>query len=792
MLGGISLLVNIKFHKTFWGKVFKARRGGIKKLKSNRFNKYRDRFKNIFWKNFLSYILVLLIPLTSLGILSYCLTQRLLTKEVKQSYDVIIKELDTSINQNIKEINYMATQLSYLQWVKKAMYMRGTPFDYNLLNGIELSNNVGELKGFDAINDFIDTVILYFPKLEFVITSRGADNAEVFYNEVFKLDNMNYEKWKNTLNGWYSSKIIGARTLNHYGIKNRVITYVQPIMSYDLKPHAYFVTFIKENDILEKLRTLQLSKQSSIYIFDDKNNKITGLNEDGQFLSNINKYGILDKPKVDNIIEIDGKNYFVFNRKSTFNSWYYVITVPNSVVMKKVNDLRFLNFLIVILLAVIGLYTSYILAKKNYMPVLNLVNLFHTKETYKLNPQDNEYDFLKNSINDLFNNDDILKKQNEQQKPFLRNTYFLQLLKGAFNNMNVSEEILRALDINLDKSEFFTLVFTLNIVCGIGTEFQKKSEDLIKLYKGNIFWAEITGKKKAAVFNLSDIESIKEIIFKVKELFEVELDTKCTVGVGRKYKSINGIATSYNEASSAAEYKIIDGVGEVIFFDEINTSNTEIYYYPVEKELEIMGLLRRGKYEETQGAIEVVISKNFSNDNLSNNNGKYLCYDIMGTIFKVLNDLKLKDIISEMHEKDFNNMETLSEMQQFLIKLCERICSTIDLTQNKNNHYDILKLNMLKYVDENFHRPDLSLETLAEAMNRSSSFMSRFFKEQLGYNFLDYLNRKRIVKSKELLNGQMTIIQISNLVGFNSDMTFRRVFRKYEGIAPGEYSISKE
>ena len=38
----------------------------------------------------------------------------------------------------------------------------------------------------------------------------------------------------------------------------------------------------------------------------------------------------------------------------------------------------------------------------------------------------------------------------------------------------------------------------------------------------------------------------------------------------------------------------------------------------------------------------------------------------------------------------------------------------------------------------------------------------------------------------------MTIIQIAMTVGYNSDVNFRRVFKKYEGVTPGEYIIANK
>jgi len=75
----------------------------------------------------------------------------------------------------------------------------------------------------------------------------------------------------------------------------------------------------------------------------------------------------------------------------------------------------------------------------------------------------------------------------------------------------------------------------------------------------------------------------------------------------------------------------------------------------------------------------------------------------------------------------------------------------------------------------------------------SSSLVSRLFTEQHGERFHDYVNKQRIQKSMEYLvsvDGKMDILEIALSVGYTSDATFRRLFKKYVGVSPSEYRAS--
>jgi AraC-like DNA-binding protein len=55
----------------------------------------------------------------------------------------------------------------------------------------------------------------------------------------------------------------------------------------------------------------------------------------------------------------------------------------------------------------------------------------------------------------------------------------------------------------------------------------------------------------------------------------------------------------------------------------------------------------------------------------------------------------------------------------------------------------------------------------------------------------DYINSVRLRKAKELLHdNNLTINEIAKMIGYGTAARFIRVFKKGEGITPGEYRNS--
>jgi two-component system response regulator YesN len=92
------------------------------------------------------------------------------------------------------------------------------------------------------------------------------------------------------------------------------------------------------------------------------------------------------------------------------------------------------------------------------------------------------------------------------------------------------------------------------------------------------------------------------------------------------------------------------------------------------------------------------------------------------------------------------------------------------------------------YYIEKHYMDNISLESVAEEVNVSPSYLSRIFKEKKEIGFNDYLTNVRIGKSQELLiNTNLTIKEISARTGYPDEKYYSKLFKKNIGIKPTEY-----
>ncbi|WP_369124045.1 helix-turn-helix domain-containing protein, partial [uncultured Tyzzerella sp.] len=72
---------------------------------------------------------------------------------------------------------------------------------------------------------------------------------------------------------------------------------------------------------------------------------------------------------------------------------------------------------------------------------------------------------------------------------------------------------------------------------------------------------------------------------------------------------------------------------------------------------------------------------------------------------------------------------------------------------------------------------NLSVSSLAELSNITPSYLSRFFKKEMGKGVLEFIHESRIIKAKEMMEADINIKakEVSEIVGFSNIATFIRV-----------------
>ncbi|MGI6031677.1 MAG: helix-turn-helix transcriptional regulator [Eubacteriales bacterium] len=95
--------------------------------------------------------------------------------------------------------------------------------------------------------------------------------------------------------------------------------------------------------------------------------------------------------------------------------------------------------------------------------------------------------------------------------------------------------------------------------------------------------------------------------------------------------------------------------------------------------------------------------------------------------------------------------------------------------------------SILQYLEQNIEEK-LLLDDLAGFLGYNKSYLCKTFKRECGLTIREYYNVIRIREAQKLLHEtEMSVTEVGEKLGFESDQHFNRLFKNLVGVSPGVY-----
>jgi YesN/AraC family two-component response regulator len=116
----------------------------------------------------------------------------------------------------------------------------------------------------------------------------------------------------------------------------------------------------------------------------------------------------------------------------------------------------------------------------------------------------------------------------------------------------------------------------------------------------------------------------------------------------------------------------------------------------------------------------------------------------------------------------------------------KQICNHVN--KNKESANTELRDKIEKYINQNYQDFNMSVKAMAQEFDMNPSYLSRYFKNQVGLSISDYIFDLRMKKTKEiLLTTNLTVKEIAIKCGYIDVAYFTRKFKEIESETPSEY-----
>ncbi len=215
--------------------------------------------------------------------------------------------------------------------------------------------------------------------------------------------------------------------------------------------------------------------------------------------------------------------------------------------------------------------------------------------------------------------------------------------------------------------------------------------------------------------------------------------------------------------------------------------------YPIEKERELLSLISLGNKEGAQKVLDEILGHIFfsAGGDFFTVKSRILELVVLLSRAALEGGADIEQIfgLNYNYLSEINEFKTVEELTLWLSKIMTRFTDCVFNLQDVK-HVDII-YKSIDFIRQNYMKK-ITLDEVSASVFLSPSYFSKVFKDEMKTTFNNYLNHVRIEMSKKLLSDDsVPLTEVSNLVGYEAQSYFSKVFKKVVGISPGKYRESR-
>ena len=728
----------------------------------------------------------MLIPISTCGIL-YTNLLSTLNRNNEEKYYSVLSQSQQIINQYLEGISNIPAQI--LSNTESASFLNS-----NILNKNGDSyqpstqlNIISHLNSYTSSNPFLDDIYLYSHVNDCFLSTTTSFSASS-YGDFFKIGDMDYHTLKATVLSYISY--------------NRLYYQTDFISKGVLKNCFYFITTVPVQEaekitgtILISIDSIKLFKAiendlpaNSYFYFYDSSQNIIAQSVDAPSIS-------IGKSKRTTDV-IDNIEYTIYQTTDS-NYYNYALAIPTHVIAADIKLVRFIIIFALLVSCLISGFLALYFTKHNTRPIERILNTLwpYSKATKDTN---NEYNIISDSVDNLISTNKHSTKLLEDNMPILRSNFLHSILFGELLDKDEIIQNMNQLNLSFDFKYYIICIISIVATPSSSVSYVSKVAPLKTFLSKKISEEYVCLhtyiNEDQTVFLLGLLEGEKSVL-ELEDLLNRlaaesngEFNVKLKFSISEPFISFFDTFYNYCDAKNIMEHGIQTAYDSAIWCTKGLSTNIG-YYYPPDVEKRVIHSFQHKNIDIVFETLDTVLKENNEKRVLSAMTIRYLYSNIKCTVFKILYNLSLPPETIEDIEKSFPDSFDLSLPDFFsLVKtLLTKIHSFINDSSSENTA-DVL----MKYIDTHYSDPALSRQTFSSHFHISEAYTSRFFKEYTGYQFTEYITKVRMEAACKLLTDtNLTIDKIAQAVGYNSDVSFRRVFKSFTGMTPKEYKTAQ-
>ncbi|MBP5304464.1 MAG: cache domain-containing protein, partial [Lachnospiraceae bacterium] len=378
-------------------------------------------------------VFMVCIGLGSFGfIASEICTRGMMDEAIKNNY-LVLRQNQAGIENDLSRIKTVLVQAGQNRSVKKLMSLKSEEF--NEYSSTTVQDVVMYLNSFKSTIDQINNVWIYQKNADTIISAEGRMNVGTYYSSNCRLENEVI--WEDLYN---------TRFVTYIGKNNVIKGYAKtPVYIYGLTlplalgySKGYMAINVNGNIFDDRFESD--SNPAAIYVLDE-NNEIVYMNsiaaseqkESGTALEYVLKAGERKEIKEQETVRL-GKNkeYALMCIQSSSNGWKYCSLIPTDYIYRKAENIKRVCYFMILVSIIVSFFIAFRIILHLNKPITEILQYVRMIKPGDMSGRKSrarsELGLINDLISYIYDENEKLKKNIEQTRPFVLEKYLDKLL----------------------------------------------------------------------------------------------------------------------------------------------------------------------------------------------------------------------------------------------------------------------------------------------------------------------------------------------------------------------------
>ncbi len=489
-------------------------------------------------------------------------------------------------------------------------------------------------------------------------------------------------------------------------------------------------------------------------------------------------------------IEINGDTYLSY--VYPYRGLTYISLTEKHYLTAKISSIKYVIIAIASVAFILGIVLVTMLWSRRRHMILNVQRTAQNLGILSAPPR-SENQLLERTLNALTDTMASLQEEVKQQRDILTDTLLRKLVSHGFESDYELNRELEGSGLVLDAAYY-------NLIQVIPVHPDESNSDKQQLLPYRIFLKQFLQERLGVRNHIFDLDNNSFLVLLLLDEAHSTEDLKAQcMSLYRELEEMDWFAPSFVITDSCdavidvvklmPQLEIIDEylactdtLGVFTINDLPQTNDT--LYFPITEEMQLQRILNSGTIDELEDFWYRMLQENILHRKLRVEMlvelRDRLRLSIMRALSESLDESQYQKLAQKIQNtKSIQVLYNYAEQAMYLLNECN--------AQSDDAETERTKQRLQEVIDRRLSDSSFNLSMLADEVGIPENVLYRNFKNYFGQSFSSYLEQCRINKAFDLLREQVLVKDVAMMVGYTSDHSFRRAFKRIMKVPPSQF-----